>query len=253
MRHLWTVLGVVVVVAAAVAAYVTYGGSSRTEAEVPAAVSPAAGSGQTATGQPSNTSATATQTAQAGTPLDIRPDDHVLGKPEAPVTIVEYGSYTCPHCAHFNNETLPHIESEFIEKGQVRLVFREFLRNRVDLAASLLARCAPQESYFKLVDVLFRSQDSWAFGDKPIDALKQIGRTAGIDPAKMDQCLADKALEDKLVAQTQEAIDKLKVEGTPTFFVNGTPYANLPFDDYDEAGTKKPGFGKIIRDLLPKS
>ncbi|HET6223010.1 MAG TPA: thioredoxin domain-containing protein, partial [Dongiaceae bacterium] len=111
----------------------------------------------------------------------------------------------------------------------------------------------PQESYFKLVDVLFRSQDSWAFGDKPVDALKQIGRTAGIDPAKMDQCLADKALEDKLVAQTQEAIDKLKVEGTPTFFVNGTPYANLPFDDYDEAGAKKPGFGKIIRDLLPKS
>jgi protein-disulfide isomerase len=251
LRHLWTILGVVVGVAAAVAAYVTYGGSSRTEAEAPTAVSPAASS-QAATAQPSNTSAT-TQTAQAGTPLDIRPDDHVLGKAEAPVTIIEYGSYTCPHCAHFNNETLPHIESEFIEKGQVRLVFREFLRNQVDLAASLMARCAPQESYFKLVDVLFRSQDSWAFGDKPVDALKQIGRTAGLDPTKMDQCLADKALQERLVAQTQEAIDKLKVEGTPTFFVNGTPYANLPFDDYDEAGTKKPGFGKIIRDLLPKS
>jgi protein-disulfide isomerase len=246
LRHLWTVLGVVVVIVAAVAAYVTYGGSSRTEAEAPAAASQAAASNQAST-------SAATQTAQAGAPLDVRPDDHVLGKAEAPVTIIEYGSYTCPHCAHFNNETLPRIESEFVEKGQVRLVFREFLRNQVDLAASLLVRCAPQESYFKLVDVLFRSQDSWAFGDKPLDALKQIGRTAGLDPAKMDQCLADKALEQKLIAQTKEAIDQLKVEGTPTFFVNGTAYNNLPFDDYDEGGVKKSGFAKVIRDLLPKS
>jgi protein-disulfide isomerase len=247
LRHLWTVLGVVVVVVAAGAAYMTYGGSSKTEAEAPAAASQAATSSQ------ASASPTATQTAQAGEPLDIRPDDHVLGKAEAPVTIIEYGSYTCPHCAHFNNETLPRIESEFVEKGQVRLVFREFLRNQVDVAASLLARCAPQESYFKLVDVLFRSQDSWAFGDKPLDALKQIGRTAGLDPAKMDQCLADQALQQKLIAQTREAIDKLKVEGTPTFFVNGTAYPNLPFDDYDEGGTKKPGFAKVIRDLLPKT
>jgi protein-disulfide isomerase len=243
LRHLWTVLGVVVVIAAAVAAYVTYGGSSRTEAEAPAA----------ATSSQAASTPAATQTAQAGTPLEIRPDDHVLGKADAPVTIIEYGSFTCPHCAHFNNETLPRIESEFVEKGQVRLVFREFLRNQVDIAASLLVRCAPQESYFKLVDVLFRSQDSWAFGDKPIDALKQIGRTAGLDPAKLDQCLADQALQQKLIAQTQEAIDQLKVEGTPTFFVNGAMYNNLPFDDYDEGGTKKSGFGKIIRDLLPKS
>jgi protein-disulfide isomerase len=229
----------VVVIAAAVAAYVTYGGSSRTEAEAPAA----------ATSSQAASTPAATQTAQAGTPLEIRPDDHVLGKADAPVTIIEYGSFTCPHCAHFNNETLPRIESEFVEKGQVRLVFREFLRNQVDIAASLLVRCAPQESYFKLVDVLFRSQDSWAFGDKPIDALKQIGRTAGLDPAKLDQCLADQALQQKLIAQTQEAIDQLKVEGTPTFFVNGAMYN----DDYDEGGTKKSGFGKVIRDLLPKS
>jgi protein-disulfide isomerase len=243
LRHLWTVLGVVVVIVAAVAAYVTYGGSSRTEAEAPAA----------ATSSQAASTPAATQTAQAGTPLEIRPDDHVLGKADAPVTIIEYGSFTCPHCAHFNNDTLPRIESEFVEKGQVRLVFREFLRNQVDIAASLLVRCAPQESYFKLVDVLFRSQDSWAFGDKPIDALKQIGRTAGLDPAKVDQCLADQALQQKLIAQTQEAIDQLKVEGTPTFFVNGTAYNNLPFDDYDEGGAKKAGFGKVIRDLLPKS
>jgi protein-disulfide isomerase len=201
----------------------------------------------------SNDPAVATpQAAMATTGPQVASDDRIIGQADAPVTIIEYASYTCPHCARFHTDILPHLKTDFIDKGQARLVFREFIRNGVDAAAAHLVRCATPEAYFNLVDVLFRSQDSWAFGEKPVDALRQIGRTAGLDPAKMDQCFADDALSEQLVAQTKTAYETYKVEGTPTFFLNGVKYPNLPYEDYDDGGEKKAGLATSIKNLLPK-
>ena len=111
-------------------------------------------------------------------------------RPTPRVTIIEYASMTCPHCANFHEQTMPRIKSEFIDKGLVRFVFRPFPLDGLAARASLLAQCAPGEGYFSMIDVLFRSQSEWASAPDPLAALKQIGRTAGISDADVDRCIA---------------------------------------------------------------
>jgi protein-disulfide isomerase len=246
LRNLYIALAAMVIIGGAGAVYVASNGGAATKAGVAATAS---GPAKSAISEPSPAT---TQTAQTPDLLAPGPEDHVLGAADAPVTIIEYASYTCPHCADFHVNTLPRLKSDFIDKGQVRLVFREFVRNGLDVKASQLIRCAPAETYFNLVDVLFRSQDSWAFVQNPLDALKQIGRTAGLEPAKIDQCFADEAFAGKLVDGTKAAYDDLNVEATPTFFVNGAKSPSVPYEDYEDGGEKKPGLASTIRSLLPQ-
>jgi protein-disulfide isomerase len=192
------------------------------------------------------------QAAMATSGPQVAADDRIIGQAEAPVTIIEYASYTCPHCARFHADILPRLKADFIDKGQARLVFREIVRNAVDIAAAQLLRCAAPEAYFNLVEVLFRSQDSWAFVEKPLDALKQIGGDAGLDPTKMDQCFADEALSMQLLAQNKTAYEMYQVQSTPTIFLNGTKSVPFPYEDYDDAGEIKPGLATSIKKLLPK-
>jgi len=216
--------------------------------------SPGTTAGTTAAGSAGPTPpAAAPQTAVVPPPSDIGADEHVLGKTDAPLTIIEYASMTCPHCAHFDTETMPRIKSEFIDKGLVRFVFRPFPLDALAARASLMAQCAPADGYFPMIDILFRSQAEWARATDPAAALKQIGRTAGLSDADIDRCTADQAALDRIIAGIKEAQTKFGIDSTPSFVINGKKYTNMPFDDYQEEGSTKPGFGKVIRDLLPKS
>src|SRR5437588_4427531 len=146
--------------------------------------------------------------------------DLVLGKADAPVTIVEYASMTCPHCAAFHKSTYPALKSKYIDTGKVRFIFREFPLDELAVAAAMLARCAGGAKSIALIDVLFNSQDRWAVRD-PIPALMQIAKQAGFTQATFEECLKDQKLYDNIVAMRERGSKDYKVESTPTLFVNG--------------------------------
>ena len=146
--------------------------------------------------------------------------DLVLGKADAPVTIVEYASMTCPHCANFHKTTYAPLKEKYIDTGKVRFIFREFPLDDLAVAASMLARCAGGEKTLALIDVLFASQDKWAVRE-PLPALLQIGKQAGFTQATFDECLKDQKLYDNILAMRERGSKDYKVESTPTLFVNG--------------------------------
>lgn len=242
MRNLITALAALVIVVAAGAAYYfatrdtpSIGTSPSSSPVVDA--TPTAPAQPVATGQP-----------------EIGPDEHVLGKVDAPVTIIEYASMTCPHCADFHAKTMPRIKSEYIDKGLVRFVFRPFPLDQLAARATLLVQCAPRDGYFSMLDILFRSQNDWSRAADPVAALEQIGRTVGLSDADVDRCMADQATVDKVVAGMQDAQSRFGIDSTPSFVVNGKTYTNRPMEDFKaEDGTMQPGFDKIIKDLLPKT
>ena len=150
--------------------------------------------------------------------------DMALGPADARVTIVEYAAPTCPHCAAFNRDVFPRIKAEYIDTGKVRYVFREFPLNIKDIACSMLTRTiagGDSAKYFAVADIMFNQQDRLV--EKTAETLKLIGKQAGLSSQAVEDCLKDQALMDKITADRQFAIDVLKVEGTPTFFVNGEP------------------------------
>lgn len=178
---------------------------------------------------------TMVQVAQNADQPDLEPGDHVLGSPDAPITIIEYASLTCPHCAHFHNDTLPQLESEYIDKGRVRLIFRDFPLDRVALRASMLAECMPEDRYFNMIGVLFRTQSQWARSEDPMAALEQLARTAGLSTDAFDQCMANESLMKTILTGYQEAQSKFDVRSTPTFIVNGTAHAGaLSFEEFQD-------------------
>jgi protein-disulfide isomerase len=146
--------------------------------------------------------------------------DLVLGKADAPVTIIEYASMTCPHCASFHKTTYPALKTKYIDTGKVRFIFREFPLDDLAVAASMLARCAGGEKSIALIDVLFASQDKWAVRD-PIPPLLQIAKQAGFTQASFDECLKDQKLYNNILAMRERGSKEFKVESTPTLFVNG--------------------------------
>jgi protein-disulfide isomerase len=146
--------------------------------------------------------------------------DKVLGRTDAPVTIVEYASATCPHCAAFHKDVFPQLKSEFIDTGKVKFIFREFPFDDLALAAFMLARCAPPEKYFPMIDVLFEQQKVWASKDARTE-LAKIAQLAGIGQDGFDKCLKNADLAKGIMAIRDKAANTYGVEATPTFFVNG--------------------------------
>ncbi len=167
----------------------------------------------------------------------LTPQDRVLGKAEAPITIFEYASLTCPHCAEFDRETLPKIKQNWIDTGKAKLVFRDFPLDGTALRAAMIAHCAPPERYFAFVDTLFQSQSSWVRNDwEP--ALERIARLGGMTEDEFKKCLADQELGNSIVASRATATDDYKVESTPTFFINGTRFVGAqPYEAFDKALT----------------
>lgn len=142
------------------------------------------------------------------------------GPEGAKVTIVEYASLTCSHCANFHNTTYKELKKRYIDTGQVRFTLREFPLNQLDTAGYMLAR-ADSAKYYPITDLLFETQQSWAFVPKPLDSLRQLLRQAGISDERFNQILRDQKLLDGVNAVRNRAAEVFKVDSTPTFFING--------------------------------
>ena len=159
----------------------------------------------------------------------MKPDalpDMVMGNEKAPVTVIEYASMTCPHCAHFEETTFPELKKRYIDTGKVRFIFREFPLDNLAAAAFMLARCSStsdKDKYFALIDTLFRQQRQWAV-EKPIPPLLAIAKQAGFTEQTFNECLANQKVLDGIESVRKRAVDKFKVQSTPTFFINGTAY-----------------------------
>lgn len=153
--------------------------------------------------------------------LEITPQDHVLGNEKAPVTIIEYSSLSCPHCAHFHNDILPQLEKEYIEPGKAKLVFRPFPLNAPALKAGIILSCVPKDKFYTFTRVFYRLQEKWAFTENYLADLKTISKVGGMSDEAFDKCAGDKALEEKALEDAKKTGDALKIEATPTFFING--------------------------------
>jgi protein-disulfide isomerase len=163
----------------------------------------------------------------------VYPDDLYLGKADAKLTIIEYASLSCPHCAKFNKDVLPKIKEAYIDKGLVRWIYRDYPLNRPAFQASILAHCTSPIRFFSLVDTLFQSQDYWLGQAQPLTALKQIGASLGIDEKSYDACLTDEALKKKILERAQDADTRYKVNSTPTFVIKGKAHAGeMPYEDF---------------------
>ena len=163
--------------------------------------------------------------------------DMALGPADAAVTITEYASMTCPHCAAFDTAVFPKIKSEYIDTGKVRYVFREFPLDVKAAAGSMLARCIAKDDsgkYFAVVDLLFKQQNDWAMKNTA-ETLGRIGKQAGLSQQAVEACLKDQALLDKIAADQKFASDVLKVNSTPTFFINGEVIrGETSFEEFDK-------------------
>jgi protein-disulfide isomerase len=167
--------------------------------------------------------------------------DVAQGSPDAKVTIVEYASLTCSHCAAFHKETYPTLKERYIDTGKVRYVLREFPLDPLATAGFMLARCDGDSKYYPIVDMLFQQQRAWAFTDKPLDALRQMMRQAGFSQEKFDSCLRDQKLYDAVNTVKNRGMEAFKVDSTPTFFINGQRFAgNMSIDELE----------KIIKPML---
>jgi protein-disulfide isomerase len=172
------------------------------------------------------------------------PEDHALGDPNAPVTIIEYASLTCPHCAEFHQDVLPQLKERYIAPGKVRLVYRDFPLDQRALAAASLAHCAGPERYFGFLDVLFQTQESWARADDYLAALERLGKLGGLTEAEMEACFADEELTNRILQTRLEAQDQHEISSTPTFIIDGKAYSGSR--GIDE-------FGELIDPLLDES
>lgn len=229
MRKIWT-LGVLALIGAGLVLGYAVSQGGPAAADVP-------GAAVAALDQPP---APAVQLVQAETLAE----DKFLGDANAPVTMIEYASLTCPHCAKFHKETLPELKKAYIDTGKVKLVFRDFPFDRLGLMAAMMAHCAAPERYFGMLDVLFKGQDGWARAEDPVAALRRIGGMAGLGKEQFDACMKNEALIDAIVLKRQKATKEFDVTATPSFIINGEKISGAqPFEAFD----------KILKPLVPDS
>jgi protein-disulfide isomerase len=182
------------------------------------------------------TGAASTNAAAAGaaTPANLSTSDLMvagplgemtLGDPKAPNVMIEYVSMTCPHCQRFQTEVFPKIKAQYIDTGKIYYILREYPLDPLARAAIVVARCAPPQRFFPLVDLMYQHQNDWAFVDKPVDALFNLVKQAGFSREAFDACLTNQSLLDGVNWVQDRAINKFGVDSTPTFFINGKKLA----------------------------
>lgn len=201
MRNILIVAGGVVAVAA-IAAGVWFGTRPSSPAAAPQAV---------------------VQAADKTTLLQVQPNDHVLGDPKAPITLIEYASLTCPHCAHFSVAVLPELKKKWIDTGKVKLIYRDFPLDQTALKAAQLAECAGKDKYFGVIDMIFETQPKWATASDPMAELGKSLRIAGMGENEVKACLANDAVANGVVADYRGG-ETLGVNSTPTLFINGQEF-----------------------------
>jgi protein-disulfide isomerase len=165
--------------------------------------------------------------------------EQALGDPKAPVTVIEYASLTCPHCARFAREVFPKLDEQYIRTGKVRYILREFPFDVLGAGVFTLAHCAAKDNYFTVVDKLFETQPTWLV-DQPIGPLRAVFHDLGLTDAAFDACLDDQKVVDGITWVRDRAANEFQVNATPTFFINRKMYVGgMSFDELD----------KIIRPL----
>ncbi len=171
--------------------------------------------------------------------------DLALGPADAKVTVVEYASMTCGHCAQFTKDVWPGFKKKYVDTNKVRYVFREFPLDNLAAAASMLARCTGNDKAFPLIEVLFEKQNEWAFGEgNPVPRLFEIAKQAGFTQESFDKCLTDQKLLDEITSGRTRASDVFGVSATPTFYINGKKLDGAPTMEK---------FDQMIEPLLAKS
>jgi len=183
----------------------------------------------------------ASSTTDAGESAVIAASDMILGDPNAPITIIEYASVTCPGCAAFHSNILPKVKEKYIDSGKAKLVFREFPTPPVEFSyiGSLLARCAAdksgKDSYFLIIDALFKNQRTWIYGADPKLELTKIASQVGMDEAQFDACLERQELIDAMNERIEEGRTKYNISSTPSFVIDGKPTRIGNLDDFTAA------------------
>ena len=157
--------------------------------------------------------------------VKINKEEFILGKVNAPITMVEYASLTCPHCAEFHTLTLPLIKKEFIETGKVRLIYRDFPLDQVALTGSMIAHCAGKDRYFAFIQTMFAQQKQWSNDPQPIKALAQIARLGGMTKDKFEKCIKDKNVADAILQKRLDGDKQYKINSVPTILINGKRYS----------------------------
>jgi protein-disulfide isomerase len=177
----------------------------------------------------------AAQTA-TDAPLDLsRVEEMVLGNPDSPVEVIEFASYTCPHCASFHAGAFQQLKREYIDTGLIRFVYREVYFDAYGLWAALVARCGGPMRYFGISSMLYEEQATWsrgADGAAVADNLRRIGRRAGMSDDEMNTCLADRDLAMAMMQVYQNGVQEYGVRGTPSFVINGRLYSNMSFAEF---------------------
>ncbi|SPH23814.1 Disulfide bond formation protein D [Defluviimonas aquaemixtae] len=189
---------------------------------------------ETANLPPAFSAAAVAQEAAAGSEAQMVPD-MVLGQADAPVTVVEYASFTCPHCANFHDTVFDQLKANYIDTGKVRFVYREVYFDKFGLWAGMIARCGGPEKYFGITDLIYDTQQEWiAPGDAAgiAENLRKIGLKAGLGKDELDACLADNDMAKAMVATYQANAQKDEINSTPSFVVDGQKYSNMSYEDF---------------------
>lgn len=161
--------------------------------------------------------------------------DMIKGAEDAPVTVIEYASFTCPHCANFHLNVLPRLQDAYIDTGKVRFISREVYFDRYGLWAAMLARCGDSARYFPMIDMIYANQRDWAGSNDPAvvaDNLRALGRRSGLTNDEVDACLQDGDMARAMVAVYQHHATQDRVESTPSFVINGERYSNMSFEAF---------------------
>lgn len=159
--------------------------------------------------------------------------DAVLGDANAPVTVIEYASFTCPHCSNFHKTTWPDVKKNYVETGKVKFVFRDFPFERVGMSVAMLARCAGESKYYGFVETFMKLQDSWIKDSNPVEGAMKLAKLGGLSHDDAMTCLENEALLDYILLGRQEAGSKFGIDSTPTFIINGQKVSGaLPYDEF---------------------
>ena len=162
-------------------------------------------------------------------------EERTLGKADAPITITEYASLGCSHCAHFHATTLQDLKKNYIATGKAKLIFRDFSLDPLSLQAAQIARCLPEKQFFGFIGILFKNQEEWINPAGDLTVLKKFASQAGMAETAFKACLDNKTLNDALLEKRLEASNTLKVEGTPTFFINGEKMTgDMSFENFEK-------------------
>lgn len=190
---------------------------------------------------PAMAQAPATPPSAAAMAAALKPalNDRVLGKSDAPVTIIEYASLTCPHCAHFDVEVLPKLKEKWIDTGKAKLILRDYPLDQPAMRAAMIARCAPPAKFYAFIDTFFHDQQQWVLAKDRDAALQRLALLGGMSKRDFETCLADKSLEDKVLQSRLTATQQLGVEATPTFFINGVKFDGAPEADAMDAAISR--------------